>query len=46
MTPRALKKTDVAIEKSINTVFDVFDHTPLENVIDFGKFLAKELFTK
>jgi len=40
------EKTDVAIEKSINTVFDVFDHTPLENVIDFGKFLAKELFSK
>jgi hypothetical protein len=27
-------------------VFDIFDHTPLENVIDFGKFLAKELFAK
>ncbi len=36
------EKTDMAIEKSINTVFDVFDNTPLENIIDFGKFLFKE----
>jgi hypothetical protein len=40
------EKTDVVIEKSINTVFDVFDHTPLENVIDLGKFLAKELIAR
>jgi len=36
------EKTDMAIEKSINTVFDVFDNTPLDNIIDFGKFLFKE----
>ena len=36
------EKTDVAIEKSVNTIFDVFDNTPLEQVIDFGKFLFKE----
>lgn len=36
------EKTDVAIEKSVNTIFDVFDNTPLEKVIDFGKFLYKE----
>ncbi len=36
------EKTDIAIEKSINTVFDVFDNTPLDNLIDFGKFLFKE----
>ena len=42
MTPQVLKKTDIAIEKSINTVFDVFDNTPLDNIIDFGKFLFKE----
>lgn len=39
------EKTDMAIEKSINTIFDVFDNTPLENIIDFGKFLYKESFT-
>lgn len=33
------EKTDVAIEKSVNTVFDVFDNTPLDSVIDLGKFL-------
>lgn len=38
------EKTDMAIEKSVNTVFDVFDSTPLENIIDFGKFLYKETF--
>ncbi len=38
----AFEKTDIAIEKSVNTVFDVFDNTPLENIIDFGKFLFKE----
>lgn len=36
------ESTDVAIEKSVNTVFDIFDNTPLERVIDFGKFLWKE----
>lgn len=36
------EKTDVAIEKSVNTIFDVFDNTPLERVLDFGKFLFKE----
>ena len=36
------EKTDVAIEKSIHTAFDVFDNTPLDNIIDFGKFLFKE----
>ncbi len=36
------EKTDIAIEKSVNTIFDVFDNTPLEQVIDFGKFLYKE----
>lgn len=38
----AFEKTDMAIEKSINTIFDVFDNTPLDNIIDFGKFLFKE----
>jgi AcrR family transcriptional regulator len=36
------EKTDMAIEKSINTIFDIFDNTPLDNIIDFGKFLFKE----
>jgi len=38
----AFESTDVAIEKSVNTVFDLFDNTPLERVVDLGKFLWKE----
>ncbi len=36
------EKTDVIIEKSVNTVFDVFETKPLESVLDLGKFLWKE----
>lgn len=36
------QKTDMAIEKSVNTVFDLFDNTPLENILDLGKFLWQE----
>ncbi len=40
----AFEKTDMAIEKSVKTIFDVFENTPLESIIDFGKFLFKENF--
>jgi AcrR family transcriptional regulator len=36
------EKTDIAIEKSVMTIFDVFDNTPLDSILDFGKFLFKE----
>lgn len=36
------EKTDLFIEKSIRATFDLFDVTPLESVIDLGKFLFKE----
>lgn len=36
------EKTDIAIEKSVTTIFDIFENTPLESLIDFGKFLYKE----
>ncbi len=36
------EKTDMAIEKSINAIFDIFDHTPINNILDFGKFLFTE----
>jgi len=39
------EKTDAAIEKSVHTLFDLLDHTPLERVIDFGKFLVRERFS-
>ena len=38
------EKTDQAIEKSVQTAFDVFDNTPLSALVDFGKFLWKEKF--
>ena len=38
------EKTDQAIEKSVQTAFDVFDNTPLSSLVDFGKFLWKEKF--
>lgn len=40
----AFEKTDVFIEKSVNTTFDVLDVAPLKSVIDLGKFLFKEKF--
>ena len=38
------EKTDIAIEKSVTTIFQVFENTPLEKILDFGKFLYKESF--
>lgn len=35
------EKTDIAIEKSVRAIFDVFNTQPLESVLDFGKFLWK-----
>ncbi|GGK45437.1 MULTISPECIES: TetR family transcriptional regulator C-terminal domain-containing protein [Flavobacteriaceae] len=36
------EKTDIFIEKSVNTSFDLIDSTPLKSIIDLGKFLYKE----
>lgn len=41
-TSPSFEKTDVFIEKSVRVIFDVFETTPLESVVDFGKFLWKE----
>jgi len=38
----SFEKTDIFIEKSVNTTFDLIDTTPLKSIIDFGKFLYKE----
>ncbi len=40
----SFEKTDIAIEKSVKVIFDVFETTPLESIIDFGKFIFKEKF--
>lgn len=41
-TSAAFEKTDIFIEKSVNTSFDLIDSTPLKSIIDLGKFLYKE----
>ena len=41
-TSASFEKTDIFIEKSVNTSFDVIEITPMKSVIDFGKFLFKE----
>lgn len=41
-TSKGFEKTDILIEKSVNTVVDMLDTKPLENLIDLGKFLWKE----
>lgn len=38
------EKTDIAIEKSVTTIFQIFESAPLEKIVDFGKFLYKEKF--
>lgn len=39
---KGFEKTDILIEKSVNTVVDLLDTKPLESLIDLGKFLWKE----
>ncbi len=39
---KEFEKTDVLIEKSVNTVVDLLDTKPLESLFDLGKFLWKE----
>nr|WP_321222489.1 TetR family transcriptional regulator C-terminal domain-containing protein [uncultured Psychroserpens sp.] len=41
-TSPAFEKTDLFIEKSVNTSFDVLDVAPIRSLIDFGKFIFKE----
>ena len=41
-TSASFQKTDIFIEKSVNTSFDVLNIAPLKSVIDLGKFLFKE----
>ncbi len=41
-TSPSFEKTDIFIEKSINTSFDIIDTAPLKSIMDYGKFLFKE----
>lgn len=38
---KGFEKTDLIIEKSVNTVVSLLDTKPLENLVDLGKFLWK-----
>lgn len=35
------EKTDEAIEKGISVTFDLFQHSPIDNLLDYGKFLSR-----
>lgn len=41
-TSLSFEKTDIFIEKSVNTSFDLMDIAPLKSLIDFGKFMWQE----
>ncbi len=41
-TSRGFEKTDIMIEKSVNTADAIFNTAPLEKLFDLGKFLFKE----
>ncbi|QQL50100.1 TetR family transcriptional regulator C-terminal domain-containing protein [Mucilaginibacter ginkgonis] len=40
-TSAGFEKTDEAIEKGVNVTFDLFQRSPIDNLLDYGKFLAK-----
>lgn len=40
-TSPGFEKTDEAIEKGINVTFDLFQRSPIDNLFEYGKFLAK-----
>ncbi|WP_367865165.1 TetR family transcriptional regulator C-terminal domain-containing protein [Pedobacter sp. WC2423] len=35
------EKTDEAIEKGINVTFDLFQRSPIDNLLEYGKFLSR-----
>lgn len=38
----AFEKTDIYIEKSVKATFELMNITPIDSLIDFGKFIFKE----
>jgi len=38
---QGFEKTDEAIEKGINVTFDLFERSPIDNLLDYGKFLSR-----
>lgn len=45
-TSESFEKTDIFIEKSINTSFELLENKFLKNAFDLGKFVYKEKFQK
>lgn len=43
-TSKGFEKTDIYIEKSINTTFELINTSPVKSLIDFGKFIYNEKF--
>ncbi|WP_396184405.1 TetR family transcriptional regulator C-terminal domain-containing protein [Flavobacterium sp.] len=43
-TSKGFEKTDMMIEKAVKATFDVLDTTPIDSLIDLGKFVWKEKF--
>lgn len=41
-TSANFEKTDIFIEKSVKAVFELMNISPIESLIDFGKFIFKE----
>ena len=41
-TSNSFEKTDIYIEKSVNTSFDIIDTTPINSLVDLGKFIFNE----
>lgn len=39
---KAFEKTDILIEKSVNTSFDILNTSALKSIVDLGKFLIKQ----
>jgi hypothetical protein len=38
---QGFEKTDEAIEKGINVTFDLFERSPIDNLLEYGKFLSR-----
>lgn len=38
----SFEKTDILIEKTVNSSFDILEATPLQSLVDLGKFIFKE----
>lgn len=41
-TSASFEKTDIYIEKSVKATFELMNITPIDSLIDFGKFIFKE----